>query len=388
MMTLSKRMDKMAVHFFAALSGKIAALEAQGMDVVRLDEGNPDLPPAPHIIEALTRSAANPKNHGYQPQRGSAALRGAWAEMYRRVYEVDVDPDQEIVPLIGSKEGIFHTAMALLDAGDIVLVPEPGYITYTRGATFVGAEPYYFRLRPENGYLPNFEEIPVDVAGRAKMIWLNYPNNPTAASASLEFFYNAVRFAREYNILLCHDAAYAQVTFNGRSAPSPLQVPGAAAHVVEFNTLSKSHNMAGWRLGAAVGNRTALGGLLTLKTNLESGHFRPALDAAVAALTGDQSWLEPRNQVYRQRRDVVMAGLKQIGLKADIPDASLYVWSQIPGGWKSVDFANAALDETGVSLTPGTVFGAGGEGYIRIALTAPVERIQEAMDRLVHWRGV
>jgi LL-diaminopimelate aminotransferase len=379
------RMSHLAPHFFAALSARLQVLQAEGRDIIRLDEGAPDLPPAPHILETLQRSAARPDAHSYQPHRGPRVLRQAWGDMYRRLYAVELDSEQEIVPLLGSKEGIFHLSLAFIEPGDIALVPDPGYITYTRGALVAGGEVYPMPLLPGSGYLPDLEALPRPVLRRAKLMWLNYPNNPTAAVAGLEFFARSVELAREYGFLLCHDGAYMQVAFDGEQPPSLLQAPGAKDVAVEFNTLSKSHNMAGWRTGALLGNSQAVRALYTLKTNADSSHFLPIFEASTAALTGDQSWLSERNEIYRQRRDVVVAGLQRIGLAVPAPRASLYIWAPIPSGWGSVDFATAALEQARVSLTPGTVFGPGGEGFVRISITAPIERVQQAMDRLGYW---
>jgi LL-diaminopimelate aminotransferase len=382
MFSLAHRMELFSEHFFAGLNVRLAALRSQGWDIIRLDEGSPDLPPAPHIIETLARAASHPDAHSYQPQRGFPELRQAWAEMYQRVYGVRVDPEREVLPLIGSKEGIVHLPLAFIDPGDVVLVPNPGYITYTRGARLAGGEPYFLPLLPEYGYLPDLNAVPHEILDRAKLLWLNYPNNPTTATASLNFFAEAVAFARHAHLIVCHDAAYAQVTFDGYRAPSLLEVPGAKDVCVEFNTLSKSHNMAGWRVAALMGNAETIKALYTLKTNFDSGHFRPVMDAAVAAMTGDQTWLQARNETYRQRRDVVIQTLHRLGLQADIPCASLYVWFSVPPGQTSVDFTARMLERAHVSLSPGSVFGSAGEGYIRLSLTAPNERIEEAMLRL------
>ncbi len=373
---------KLTENFFATLNGKVADFQTTRMDVIRLDIGSPDMPPAPHIIAALAQSAGNPGHHGYQSHTGPEALRTAWAEMYRRVHGVAIRPD-EVVPLLGSKEGVFHLSLAMLNPGDAALVPDPGYQTYTQGTRFASAEPIPLPLLPENGYLPDLSGIPADILRRAKILWLNYPNNPTAALATSTFFHQVVEFARQHKILVCHDAAYTQVTFDGIYAPSILDIPGAAEVAVEFNTLSKSHNMAGWRVGAAVGNPKALAALLKLKTHADSGHFRPVLDAAVAAMSGDQSWLEERNAVYQKRRDVVVAALREMGLNPDVPQASLYVWFPLPEGWDSAtDFVLNLLEEAHISLAPGTIFGQNGEGFARISLVQPLERLATAMERM------
>lgn len=382
MKTSAERIQSAAPLFFASLSEKITTLQAKGIDPIRLDIGSPDMPPAAHIRLTMERSLANDASHGYQPHKGSLSLRQAWVGMYKSLYTVVLDPDSEVLPLLGSKEGIFHLPLALIDPQDIVLLPDPGYITYTQGALIAGGEPYYLPLLPDNAFLPDLSAIPGHILKRARLLWLNYPNNPTAAVAPLEFFVEAVHFARKNNLLVCHDAAYSQVSFDGYKSPSILQVPGAKEWAVEFNTLSKSHNMAGWRVGVAVGSRDVLASLYTLKTNADSGQFLPVLQAAEAAMTGDQSWLVERNLVYQQRRDMVMHTLESLGLQADLPKASLYVWFHVPMGWTSMDFAGFLLDNAYVSVTPGIIFGKHGEGYIRLSLTAPIERLAEAMERI------
>ncbi|MDD5468243.1 MAG: aminotransferase class I/II-fold pyridoxal phosphate-dependent enzyme [Anaerolineales bacterium] len=385
MVQLAERMAPLDTQYFAGLDRKIAELKAGGADVIRLDVGDPDMPPAEHIIAALSRSAAAPGHHGYQSNRGTPALRTAWVEMYRRLYQVELDPETELTPLMGSKVGIFHTIMALAGLGDVVLVPDPGYLAYETSAIIAQAEAYPLPLLPENDFLPDLAAIPEAVARRAKLLWLNYPNNPTGAVAPLEFFEAAVAFARRYDLLLCHDAAYSQVTFDGYRAPSPLQVPGAKEVSLELNTLSKSYNMAGWRVGAAVGNAAAVKALFSLKTYVDSGHFLPVMDAATAALTGDQSWLQARNAVYQRRRDRLMAGLRSMSFSPCLPQASLYIWCPLPQGWASAAFCEALLSEAHVSLTPGVVFGRCGEGYARISLSVADERIEEALHRMQVW---
>jgi LL-diaminopimelate aminotransferase len=388
MKTSTQRMAQLAPQFFASLNARVSALQASGRDVIRLDVGSPDMPPPNPIIEALANSAQELGSHGYISHNGPRSLRKAWAHMYQRLYRVCLDEEEEIVPLLGSKEGIFHLSMALLEPGDVVLVPDPAYPTYSVGAHFAGAETYFMPLLPEAGYLPDFQDIPASVRERARLLWLNYPGNPTAAVAPEGFFIEALDFADRFGLLVCHDAAYAQVTYDGYHAPSILQVPGAPSLAVEFNTLSKSHNMAGWRVGAALGNRAALQSLSILKTHADSSHFLPVLKAAEVAMSGDQAWLDERNAIYSLRRDLVLDSLKRIGLAPAKPLASLYVWCPVPSGWTSVDFAAAVLDGAQVSLTPGTVFGMQGEGFVRIALTASLERTAEAMQRIESWMPV
>jgi LL-diaminopimelate aminotransferase len=287
-----------------------------------------------------------------------------------------------VVLLQGSKEGIFHFTSVFIDPGDVVLVPDPGYITYTRSALYSGGEPVPLPLQANDGYLPDLYAIPQNVLRRTKLLWLNYPSNPTAATAPLEFLIQAVEFARKNQLLLCHDAAYTQVTFDGYRAHSIFEVPGAMDTAVEFNSLSKSHNLAGWRIGALVGNASVLNSYFNLKTNADSSHFLPIMEGAAAAMSGDQAWLVERNAVYQNRRDCVVLALRSMGLTVPFPRASLYVWCPIPEGWDSIRFVNEALENAKVSLTPGIIFGQQGEGFVRISLTAPLERLSEAMERL------
>jgi len=378
----AQRLQNLPKNFFTVLEARIQSLEAAGEDVIRLDIGSPDLPPAPEVIETLASCAAQPDTHGYQPHLGPPALRQAWADMYQRSFGVQLDPASQVIPLMGSKEGIFNLISGWINPGDVVLIPDPAYMTYARGTIFAGGEPYLLPLRPENGFLPDLAAAPESVLQRARMLWLNYPNNPTGAAADLGYFAEAVEFARRHNLLLCHDAAYTRVCFDGYRAPSILEVPGAAEVAVEFNSLSKSHNMPGWRVGAVVGNPQALAAVFRLKTNLDSGHFRPILEAAVTALRIEEPWLDDRNRTYQERRDAVVAGLRAAGLEAAAPKAAIYIWSPVPVGWTSLDFASHVLENARVSLTPGTVFGAAGEGFVRISLTSPTARLKEAMERI------
>jgi len=385
MVRTSARMAKIKPLFFAGLETRIAKMEAEGRDVIRLDVGSPDLPPAEFIIDALNESARLPESHGYQSHKGPLALREAWAEMYERVYQVGLNPGTEILPLLGSKEGIFHLMLAYVQPGDVVLVPDPCYITYDRATIVAGGDIVKLPLTVESNFLPVFEMLSPEILRRSKVLWINYPNNPTTAVAPIAFFEEVVAFAHRNNVLLCHDAAYTQVTFNVENAPSILEISGAKEIAVEFNSLSKSHNMAGWRSGALVGNPEVVRELYRLKTNVDSGHFLPVIEASVKALTGDQSWIRARNDIYRQRGDVVLSFLHEMGLAANRPHATIYVWSPIPEGWNCADFVQSALEGTGVSMTPGTVFGLNGEGYVRISLTVSSDRLRTAMERLKGW---
>ena len=385
MKTIAERMSTLPTFYFATLNPKVQKLESEGVDVIRLHIGSPDLPPPEPVLSALTESAVKPDHHGYVHHKGTPALREAWATMYQRCHGVKIDPDTEVVPLLGSKEGIFHLTQVMLDPGDVVLVPDPGYVTYMRSALFAGGEAYPVVLTPGNDFLPDLEAVPREVAQRAKLLWLNYPNNPTGAVATKAFFEQAVAFARRYDLLLCHDAAYIQVTFDGFQAPSVLEVDGAKDVAVELTTLSKSHNMAGWRTGAALGNQTALEALYRLKTHADSGHFLPIHKAAMKAMTGDQDFIASRNAVYQKRRDIVVKSLKELGAVFKNPKGAMYVWCTCPAGWTSVDFTMALLEEAGVSLAPGIMFGKEGEGYMRISICAPEDRVKEAMRRVGSW---
>jgi len=381
-MKIADRVAELPPYVFARLGQRIRQLTVQGKDIIRLDIGSPDLPPPDFIVEAMIRSTHEPSHHGYGGYYGTPQLRSAMAGYYERRFGVELDPDSQVCPLIGSKEGIANVAQAFVDPGALVLVPDPGYPTYSLGTLLAGGVPYRFPLLATDGLLPDLEAIPENVARSARIMWLNYPNNPTGATADLEFFERVVDFARRFDILVCHDNPYCDVTFDGFVAPSLLQVPGAMDVALEFNSLSKTYNMAGWRVGMAVGNRLAVESLARTKTNIDSGIFRPIQDAAVVALSGDQTWLAERNEIYRQRRDLIMETLEQVGLYADKPLASLYLWVETPSGYTSEAFASKLLEEAGVSIAPGTAFGEQGEGHLRVSLGMDTERIREAMGRL------
>jgi LL-diaminopimelate aminotransferase len=382
----AQRLDNFPPYVFASLGRRIAEMRGAGIDVIRLDIGSPDLPPAPFILDELSRAAHQPDQHGYGGYSGQPSLRRAMVAYYRERFDVNVDPDTQVLPLIGSKEGIVNLALAFVNPGDIVLVPDPGYPAYSGGARLAGGEMVALPLLAENDFLPDLDAVPEDVADRVKLLWLNYPNNPTSAVATLEFFEKAVAFARAHDILLCHDAPYVDVTFGGYRAPSLLQVPNAHKIAVEFNSLSKTYNMAGWRVGMAVGNQDALAALGRLKSNVDSGLFLAIQSAAAAALTSDQSWLTERNAIYQQRRDMVLKGVTAAGLTARNSQATLYVWARIPQDLTSFEFTDQLLNQQAVSVAPGSAFGLYGEGYVRISLGQATERIQQAMERLQLWR--
>jgi len=379
----ARRLDALPVYVFASLGARLKALEARGLDIIRLDIGSPDGPPPETVIAALESAARDPGKHGYPMSNGLPRLRETIARYYQTRYGVTLNASDQVLPLIGSKEGIAHMALAWLDPGDVALVPDPGYPSYRLGAALAGAEAHFMPLSAGRGFLPDLEAIPEDVASRARLMWLNYPNNPTGAVAPMAFLEDAVAFCTEHGILLCHDVPYADVCFDGYRAPSLLAVSGAEDVAVEFNSLSKSHNMAGWRIGMAVGNRTAVGALAQVKSNIDSGLFLAIQEAAIAALEGDQSWMTARNAEYQGRRDALYDLLVETwGLECVKPQASLYLWARVPDGYTSADFTDRILEATGVSLAPGSVFGPQGEGYIRVSIGQTSERIAEAIERL------
>ena len=384
-MIIADRMGTIKPYFFAKLGARIAEMRAQGTDVIRLDMGSPDMPPAQFIVQKLQQAADQHDRHGYSPLGGSPDFRKAVANYYDQHFGVTLNPKSEVIGLIGSKEGLFHLSMAFLGPGDVALVPDPGYAVYASAARFAGAEVVTMPLLEQNHFLPNLSTIPADVRERAKFLWVNYPNNPTGAIASDAFFTDLIDFAQTHHVLICHDAPYLHVTYDGYQAPSLLQVPGAREVTVEFNSLSKTYNMAGWRLGMACGHAPAIAALHSLKSNLDSSHFLVTQDGGIAALTGDQSWFSERNTVYQERRDIVLNGLSQAGLTAYKPQAAMYVWSRIPEGRQSAEFASALLEEVGVSVTPGSFFGECGEGYFRISLSTPTPNIEEAITRISAW---
>jgi LL-diaminopimelate aminotransferase len=376
------------LYVFAALDAKIKAAQAQGVDVIKLDIGSPDGPPPSFVVDSLAQSAALPGKHGYAGYVGTPRLRQAMVDYYRTRFGVELNVANEVLPLLGSKEGIANMALAWLDPGDLALVPDPGYPTYAASVAMAGAQAYCMPLTAANGWLPDLDAIPTAAADSARLMWLNYPNNPTGAIAPMSFFEEAIDFCRQHDILLCHDAPYADVCFDGYRAPSLLQVPGAKDVAIEFNSLSKSHNMAGWRVGMAVGNPTAVSALLQIKSNVDSGIFLAVQDAAVSALTGDQSWIEPRNAEYQRRRDAIYKVLvDDLGLQVELPAASLYLWPKVPSGYTSAGYADKILEATGVSLTPGSAFGAHGEGYLRISLGQTTDRFMAAVGRLRGFKG-
>ena len=386
-MRISKRIENLPPYLFVQISEKIAEKKAKGEDVISFGIGDPDISTPHHIIERLIQAARDPANHRYPESQGLPEFRKAITKWYRQRFGVVLDPDKEVLPLIGSKEGIGHIALCFIDPGDIALVPDPAYPVYSISTMFAGGESYLVPLIEENDFLPDLEQIPSEIARQAKILWINYPNNPTAAVAGLDFFQKVIDFARKYDLAVCHDAPYTEVAFDGYRPVSFMQVPGADEVGMEFHSLSKSYNMTGWRVGMAVGNAQMIDALRRIKSNLDSGIPQAIQYAAIEALLGSQDCIDEHNKVYQRRRDLMLKVLTEIGLKVFSPKASLYIWSKIPQGYTSAEFATRLLDEAGVVVTPGTGYGKCGEGYIRLSLTAPDDRIEEGLARLSSWHA-
>ncbi len=381
-MQLSNLINDLPPYHFANAKKKIADRIAEGVDVISLSMGDPDLPAPQAVIDRLCREMQNGENHRYPEYRGMRALHEAIAAWFERRFGVQLTPEHDILPLLGSKEGLVYTAAAVLNAGDIALTPDPYYPVYITACTTLGAHPHLLPLREQNEYLPDLTSIPPDVLAKARVLWLNYPNNPTAASTHRRFFEQAVEFAQRHQLVIIHDMAYAEVYFGDFRPMSILEVPGASAVAVELHSLSKTYNMAGFRLGMLVGNPELVDAVGRLKSNIDSGIFRPIQYAAIEALHLPPSWLEQRNLIYKRRRDLLIEGCNALGMRASVPKAGLYIWAGVPEGFTSRNFADWLFDRTGVFVTPGTNFGDAGEGYVRISMTAPDERIQTALARI------
>jgi len=378
----ARRIEKLPAYLFAEISRKIAEKRAQGVDVISFAIGDPDLPTPEHILESLREASRDPANHRYPETEGLPELREAIARWYERRFGVSLDPESEVLPLIGSKEGVGHIALCFIDPGDVALVPDPGYPVYSVGTMFAGGEAYYLPLTEENGFLPDFDAVPADVLSKAKVLWLNYPNNPTGAVADLEFFERAAAFARRHGLAVLHDGPYSEVAFDGYRPPSFLQAEGAREVGIEFHSLSKTYNMTGWRIGMAVGNAAIIDALMRVKSNLDSGVPQAVQRMAITALEGPQDCIDEHNRVYERRRDRLVAALQRLGLRLTPPRASLYVWARVPDGITSTAYATRLLDEAAVVVTPGIGYGPSGEGYVRLSLTLPDERLEEGVRRL------
>ena len=378
----SERLKRLPPYLFKEIDRQKEEVRAKGMDIIDLGVGDPDLPTPLHIIEALKQAAADPANHRYPSYSGMGDFNAAVSRWYKHRFNVDLDAGSEVVTLIGSKEGIAHIPLAYVNPGDIALVPSPAYPVYSIGTLFAGGEPCFMDLLKENEFLPDLEAISPEVAKKAKIMFINYPNNPTAAVATSEFFESVVAFARENNVIVCHDAAYSEMAYDGFRPMSFLEVPGAKSVGIEFHSLSKTFNMTGWRIGFAVGCKDVIRGLGQVKSNIDSGAFQAVQIAGIAALEGDQQCVEEMQRTYAERRDILVDGLRSQGFSAEKPHATFYVWMDVPKGYTSAGFTSRLLTEAGIVTTPGNGFGAAGEGYVRMALTVNSERIREAVERI------
>jgi len=378
----AQRIKNLPPYLFARIDELKRAALSRGVDLIDISIGDPDIPTPKHIVEAMKSAVENPAHHRYPSYEGMLSFRQEVSNWYKRRFNVEVDPSTEVISLIGSKEGIGHIPLAFIDPGDIVLVPSPGYPVYPVGTMFAGGVPYIMPLKEENDFLPDINSIPEEILKRAKLIFLNYPNNPTSAVANKEFFKEAISIAKRYNIIICHDAAYSEIYYDGKMPMSFLELDGAKEVGIEFHSLSKTYNMTGWRIGFAVGNKEIISGLGKVKSNLDSGVFQAIQEASITALRTPDEELSKIRDIYQRRRDALWSGLISIGLEARKPEATFYLWVKVPKGFDSSGFATHLLERAGVLCTPGNGFGAPGEGYVRFALTIDVLRIEEAVERI------
>lgn len=385
-MKMAKRIENLPPYLFVEIAKKIAEKRAKGEDVITFAVGDPDMPTPSHIIDRLCQAARDQANHRYPESEGLPELRQAIADWYKKRFDVSLDADKEVLPLIGSKEGLVHIALCFIDLEDIALVPDPAYPVYSIGTMLAGGKPYYLPLSEKNNFLPDFDSIPEHILTRTKLLWINYPNNPTGAVADLDFFNRTVEFARQHDLGVCHDGPYSEIAFDGYQPASFMQADGAKEVGVEFHSLSKSYNMTGWRIGMVVGNAAMVGALKKIKSNLDSGIPLAIQYAAIEALRGPQDCIQEHNAIYQRRRDLVVDMLNSIGLEAKSPKASLYVWAKVPEGYNSTDFAADLLEQVGVVVTPGLGYGQNGEGYVRLSLTIPDAGLVKGLSRLAGWR--
>lgn len=380
-MQLAKRLDLFKGYLGTEMNMRLTKMREEGRDVINLGLGDPDVTPPQHLLDALRDAVGHPNHHHYPSFYSNQPLKEAIAGWYARRFGVQLDPHTEVIPLLGSSEGLFLIHLCLLDIGDIALVPDPSYPSYEAGVKLAGGQGELFPLLRKNGFLPDLDSIPSEVAKNAKMIWVNYPNNPTGASADLGFYKKLVQWAKAYDVVVVSDNPYSEICFDCQP-PSFLQVPGAKEVGVEFHSLSKSYNCCGWRTGMLVGNKDVIAGMGKIKSHSDRGMYYPLQVAATKALNGPIDFMEERNRIFQKRRDVVVQGLRDIGLEVESPKATFYVWSTIPKGYTSQEFCYKVLGEANVWMIPGSMYGKYGEGYLRIALTLPVDRLSEAMRRL------
>ena len=385
-MRFARRISQVPPYLFVQISRKIAEKRAQGIEVISFGIGDPDIPTPDYVTSALQQAALDPPNHRYPESEGLPEFREAVAEWYKRRFGVSLDAESEVLSLIGAKEGIGHVALCFLDPGDVALVPDPGYPVYSVGTLFAGGESHLMPLLEENGWLPDLDAVPGPVADKAKVLWLNYPNNPTGATAELDYFDKVVAFAKRHDVAVMHDACYTEVAYDGYRPPSFLQAAGAKDVGVEFHSLSKTYNMTGWRLGMAVGNREIIERLMIVKSNLDSGVPQAIQRMGIEAMGRPLDSVDGRNAVYQRRRDMIVGVLRDIGLRLEPPRASLYIWARVPEGYTSTDFSERLLEERDVLVSPGTGYGEYGEGYIRLSVTVPDEDLAKALDRISAWK--
>jgi len=378
----TKRLSQLPPYLFTQLDKEKEKLKEKGWDLIDFGVGDPDLPTPLPIVNRIIKACQNPKNHRYPSYEGLISFREAVSKWYQRRFKVTLDPQREVITLIGSKEGIAHICLGLLNPGDIALIPDPAYPVYKAGVIFAGGKPFYLPLREENGFLPVLDTIPEHIARSSKIIWINYPNNPTAATATVEFFHQVIDFAQKFNLIICHDLAYSEISFDGYQPPSLLQIKEGKEVGIEFHSLSKSFNMTGWRIGFAVGNTKIIQILREVKTNVDSGVFQAIQEAGTEALQMDGKATREIKKVYQRRRDILVDGLRKLGWKVNPPQATFYVWVKVPEKKSSLKFTLELLIKYGIVVTPGVGFGPSGEGYIRIALTVEEEKIKEAIQRL------
>jgi len=378
----SERLKSLPPYLFKEIDRQKDEARARGIDIIDLGVGDPDMPTPPHIIRTLEKAANDSANHKYPSYTGMDTFNKAVAGWYKKRFNVNLDPAKEVVTLIGSKEGIAHIPLAFINPGDMALVPNPGYPVYEIGVKFAGGDVYSMNLLKENDYLPDLDAVPEDVAQKAKLMFINYPNNPTSAVADMVFFDKLVSYAKKHEIIVCHDAAYTEMAFDEYKPISFLEADGAMETGIEFHSLSKTYNMTGWRIGFAVGRAEVIQALGQVKSNIDSGAFQAVQIAGIAALEGDQTCIDEMNEIYTKRRDLLINGLRKLGLTAKKPKATFYVWIDVPDGYTSAAFASHLLTKAGVVVTPGNGFGAAGEGYVRMALTVDIERIKEVLKRI------
>ncbi|GKS65894.1 aminotransferase [Nitrospira sp.] len=383
---VATRIKTLPPYLFAAIDKMKQEAIARGVDIINLGIGDPDLPTPKPIIESLAKAAQDPKHHQYPSYEGMLSFRKAVAGWYKRRFNVALDPADEVLTLIGSKEGIGHVHLAFVDPGDVVLVPSPGYPVYPVGTTFCGGTAHFMPLTKANGFLPDLSAIPKDVAKKAKLIWLNSPNNPTSVIMTKDYFRRAIEFAQEHHIIICHDAAYSEIYYDGKRPVSFMEVEGAKDVGVEFHSLSKTYNMTGWRIGFVVGNKAVLAALGKVKSQLDSGVFEAVQEAGITALELDDSVTDGIRKIYQERRDTIVPGLKKLGLEVDAPPAAFYIWVTVPKGYTSTSFTAHLLEKAGIVTTPGNGFGVPGEGYVRMTVCTTKERLAEAVER-VHKAG-